>query len=157
MLMLTEPNQGPPCLRFDHLPATTTAVRMPYNHHRICFNRNFSSLLDEVTTHLDLATIKALAVALRGFEGAIVLVTHDRWFCRVVIEGAPLRGPADDESDEGEEDEEDEEAAAKPRGQVYRVNKGQVVELSGGMDEYVQKVEKELARKAKADAALMSR
>lgn len=116
----------------------------------------FPRLLDEVTTHLDLATIKALAVALRGFEGAIVLVTHDRWFCRVVIEGAPLRGPAEDGSDESEEDEEDDaEAVAKPRGQVYRVNKGQVVELSGGMDEYVQKVEKELARKAKTDAALM--
>ena len=115
-----------------------------------------SSLLDEVTTHLDLATIKALAVALRGFEGAIVLVTHDRWFCRVVIEGAPLREPTQDDSDGGEEDdEEDEEAAAKPRGQVYRVNKGQVVELSGGMNEYIQKVEKELARKAKTDAALM--
>ena len=115
-----------------------------------------SSLLDEVTTHLDLATIKALAVALRGFEGAIVLVTHDRWFCRVVIEGAPLHEPAEGDSDEGEEDEDDEDgAAANPRGQVYRVNKGQVVELSGGMDEYVQKVEKELARKAKTDVTLM--
>jgi len=95
-------------------------------------------------------------VALRSFEGAIVLVTHDRWFCRVVIEGAPLREPAEDDSDGDEEDEEEAEgAAAKPRGQVYRVNKGRVVELSGGMDEYVQKVEKELIRKATTDAALM--
>lgn len=123
---------------------------------RVCLIHILSSLLDEVTTHLDLATIKALAVALRGFEGAIVLVTHDRWFCRVVIEGAPLREPAEDDSDESEEgEEEDADAVAKPHGQVYRVNKGQVVELSGGMDEYVQKVEKELARKAKTDAALM--
>jgi ATP-binding cassette, subfamily F, member 3 len=114
------------------------------------------SLLDEVTTHLDLATIKALAVALRGFEGTVVLVTHDRWFCRVVIEGAPLREPAEDDSDgSAADEEEDEEAAAKPRGQVYRVNKGQVVELPGGMDEYVQKVAKELAKKAKTDAVLM--
>ena len=85
-----------------------------------------------------------------------MLVTHDRWFCRVVIEGAPLRERAEDDSDESEEDEgDDAEAEAKPRGQVYRVNKGQVVELPGGMDEYVQKVEKELARKAKTDSALM--
>jgi len=95
-------------------------------------------------------------VALRGFEGAIVLVTHDRWFCRVVIEGAPLREPAEDDSDEGEEDSgDDDEAGTKPRGQVYRVNKGRVVELSGGMDEYVQRVEKELVRKATTNAALM--
>ena len=120
------------------------------------FHSRFPSLLDEVTTHLDLATIKALALALRAFEGAIVLVTHDRWFCRVVIEGGPLRERAEDDSDESEEGEgDDAEAVAKPRGQVYRVNKGQVVELPGGMDEYVQKVEKELARKAKTDPALM--
>ena len=121
-------------------------------NHRICLIHTLSSLLDEVTTHLDLATIKALAVALRSFEGAIVLITHDRWFCKVVIEGVPLREPAEDDSDE---DEEDEGAGAMPRGQVYRVNKGQVVEMSGGMDEYVQRVEKELVRKAKTDAALM--
>ena len=95
-------------------------------------------------------------MALRSFEGAIVLVTHDRWFCRVVIEGAPLREPAEDDSDDDEEDDgEDDGAGAKPRGQVYRVNKGQVVELSGGVDEYVQRVEKELVRKATTDAALM--
>jgi ATPase subunit of ABC transporter with duplicated ATPase domains len=94
-------------------------------------------------------------VALRGFEGAIVLVTHDRWFCRVVIEGAPLRELAEDGSDESDDEDDDAEAAAKPRGQVYRVNKGQVVELPGGMDEYVQKVEKELTRKAKTNAVLM--
>ena len=91
-------------------------------------------------------------MALRSFEGAIVLITHDRWFCRVVIEGVPLREPAEDDSDEGEEDD---GAGPMPRGQVYRVNKGQVVEMSGGMDEYVQRVEKELVRKVATDAALM--
>ena len=70
----------------------------------------------------------------------------------MVIEGVPLREPAEDDSDEGEEDD---GAEAMPRGQVYRVNKGQVVEMSGGMDEYVQRVEKELIRKAATDAALM--
>jgi ATP-binding cassette subfamily F protein 3 len=37
-----------------------------------------SSVLDEVTTHLDANTIKALAKALISYEGAIVLITHDR-------------------------------------------------------------------------------
>jgi DNA repair exonuclease SbcCD ATPase subunit len=36
------------------------------------------SILDEVTTHLDLATIRALARALQTWRGAIVLITHDR-------------------------------------------------------------------------------
>jgi ATP-binding cassette subfamily F protein 3 len=35
-------------------------------------------LLDEVTTHIDAPTIEALAGALRKFEGAVVLITHDR-------------------------------------------------------------------------------
>jgi ATP-binding cassette, subfamily F, member 3 len=35
-------------------------------------------LLDEVTTHVDAPTVEALARALRKFEGAIVLITHDR-------------------------------------------------------------------------------
>lgn len=63
-----------------------------------------------------------------------------------------MREPAEEDSDESEEED---GARAMPRGQVYRVNKGQVVEMSGGMDEYVQRVEKELVRKAATDAALM--
>jgi ATP-binding cassette, subfamily F, member 3 len=35
-------------------------------------------LLDEVTTHVDAPTVEALARALKKFEGAIVLITHDR-------------------------------------------------------------------------------
>jgi ATP-binding cassette subfamily F protein 3 len=35
-------------------------------------------LLDEVTTHVDAPTVEALTQALRKFEGAIVLITHDR-------------------------------------------------------------------------------
>jgi ATPase subunit of ABC transporter with duplicated ATPase domains len=31
-----------------------------------------------VTTHIDAPTIEALAGALRKFEGAVVLITHDR-------------------------------------------------------------------------------
>lgn len=40
-------------------------------------------ILDEVTTHLDADTIEALIYALRGYEGAILVVTHDRFFMRV--------------------------------------------------------------------------
>lgn len=41
-------------------------------------------ILDEVTTHLDTDTIMGLVLALRKCEGAVVVVTHDRFFMRYV-------------------------------------------------------------------------
>jgi ATP-binding cassette, subfamily F, member 3 len=40
-------------------------------------------LLDEPTNHLDLEMRQALATALQGFEGAMVIVSHDRHLLRV--------------------------------------------------------------------------
>jgi ATP-binding cassette subfamily F protein uup len=37
-------------------------------------------VLDEPTNDLDLATLSVLEEALESFEGAVLLVTHDRWF-----------------------------------------------------------------------------
>lgn len=56
-------------------------------------------VLDEVTTHLDSDTVIGLVEALRQFQGALLSVTHDRFFMRSVIEG---RG----KNEEGEEEEE---------------------------------------------------
>jgi len=39
-------------------------------------------LLDEPTDNLDLASAEALQDGLRGFDGTVVAVTHDRWFTR---------------------------------------------------------------------------
>lgn len=41
-------------------------------------------ILDEVTTHLDSDTILSLVVALREYDGAILVITHDRFFMRYV-------------------------------------------------------------------------
>src|ERR1700761_2867429 len=42
-------------------------------------------LLDEPTNHLDLPSIQWLEEYLKAFEGAIVIVSHDRWFLDKVI------------------------------------------------------------------------
>jgi ATP-binding cassette subfamily F protein 3 len=43
-------------------------------------------LLDEPTNHLDLATREALSMALNSFEGALLLVSHDRALLREVCD-----------------------------------------------------------------------
>lgn len=42
-------------------------------------------LLDEPTNHLDLPSIQWLEDYLKAFEGAIIIVSHDRWFLDKVI------------------------------------------------------------------------
>ena len=43
-------------------------------------------LLDEPTNHLDLEMRQALATALQDFEGAMVIVSHDRHLLRVACD-----------------------------------------------------------------------
>jgi ATP-binding cassette, subfamily F, member 3 len=43
-------------------------------------------LLDEPTNHLDLSTREALSMALNGFEGTVLLVSHDRALLREVCD-----------------------------------------------------------------------
>jgi ATPase subunit of ABC transporter with duplicated ATPase domains len=99
-------------------------------------------ILDEVTTHLDADTILALVYAVREYEGAVLLITHDRFFMRCVVEGESVSSVAnrvgvdeDDGDDDGDGDG-DEEGGRGRKGVVYRMFKGQLRLLEEGTRQY---------------------
>jgi ATPase subunit of ABC transporter with duplicated ATPase domains len=49
-------------------------------------------LLDEPTDNLDLASAEALEEGLKGFDGTVIAVTHDRWFTRSFDRFVVFRG-----------------------------------------------------------------
>lgn len=106
---------------------------------KLLWNPPHLLILDEVTTHLDTDTIEALVFALRKYEGAILVVTHDRFFMRCVVEGESPKSIArssrpDNDDDDDESSEEDDEAGSP--GVVYRMFKGRLKKLDGGMMQY---------------------
>ncbi|KAG5724019.1 hypothetical protein E4T56_gene11240 [Termitomyces sp. T112] len=91
-------------------------------------------VLDEVTTHLDADTVLALVETLKEYQGALLVITHDRFFMRCVVEGeSPYE--ATEESDEEDEEEARGQWQANP-GIVYRLIKGRLKALDGGMRKY---------------------
>ncbi|KAL7922286.1 P-loop containing nucleoside triphosphate hydrolase protein [Trichoderma austrokoningii] len=99
-------------------------------------------ILDEVTTHLDYETVTALREALNEWEGAVVLVSHDRWFMRGAIEGQ-IDDQGDDDGDEdGGEDEEE----TMRRRIVYRIKGGGLVELKNGVEDFERVMEKRVKK-----------
>ncbi|KAI1273357.1 ABC transporter [Xylaria sp. FL0933] len=94
-------------------------------------------ILDEATTHLDYETVTAMREALRDWEGAVVVVSHDRWFMRGVVEGH-VDGEGSDLSDEEEE--------IPRRRLVYRLRAGEMSELTSGVQQFEASLEKRVAK-----------
>lgn len=58
----------------------------------ICMGKPNMLLLDEPTNHLDIEAIDALAEAIKGYKGGLVLVSHDFRLIDQVRESAIYRG-----------------------------------------------------------------
>ncbi|KAF3940164.1 hypothetical protein ABW19_dt0202275 [Dactylella cylindrospora] len=103
-------------------------------------------ILDEVTTHLDSDTIVSLIDTLKEFQGAVLVVTHDRFFMRCVVEGESAHEDKDDSDDDGEDFGEGGSANKggykAPKGTVYRVSKGTMKIMERGMSQYEEIAEK---------------
>ena len=73
-------------------------------------------LMDEPTTHLDMASIDALIAALKQYEGTLVFISHDVHFIRAISQ------------------------------HTIHVNAGKLRNFPGGYDYYLQKIQAETAR-----------
>lgn len=96
-------------------------------------------VLDEVTTHLDFWTVRAMGEVMRGWNGGVVVVSHDRWFVRKVVEG--WREGNEDEGDEDENEEEEQR-----RRLVYLVKGGVVKVLQDGVGEFERSLGKRVEK-----------
>ena len=62
-------------------------------------------LLDEPTNHLDIDSREALIQAVNTFEGAIILISHDRFLLEACADGLWLVGDGTGAPDDGDVDE----------------------------------------------------
>ncbi|KAF7592284.1 hypothetical protein BBP40_000415 [Aspergillus hancockii] len=111
---------------------------------RVIWNSPHLLILDEITTHLDFHTVTALASALSSFNGAILLVSHDRFLVRSVIEGKRDEEHKLDDDFEGVDKETDETQGR--RRVVYVMKAGILKEQSNGVEQFEQSLVKRVQK-----------
>lgn len=87
----------------------------------------------------------ALATALSSFNGAILLVSHDRFLVRSVIEGKRDIEHKLDEEFEGLEEEEAEESTTRRRS-VYVLKAGKMSEQQNGVEQFEKSLVKRVQK-----------
>lgn len=96
-------------------------------------------ILDEITTHLDFHTVTALADALSGWNGAILVVSHDRYLIRRVVEG-------EIEERDGEDSESEDEDEKLRRRTVFLLKGGAMKVLEKGVRGFEESLEKRVEK-----------
>ncbi|RYO91064.1 hypothetical protein DL762_002360 [Monosporascus cannonballus] len=109
---------------------------------RVLWRRPHLLVLDEVTTHLDYETVAAMRGALRDWPGAVVLVAHDRWFVRGVVEGLVDDGDGEGSGDVSSPDRDE----APRRRDVYRLRGGRLTRLERGVQEFEDSLQKRIGK-----------
>lgn len=114
---------------------------------KIVWNPPHLLVLDEVTTHLDFHTVTALASALSTFNGAILIVSHDRFLVRSVVEGKRDGEVklSDNFETEDNNDQEDNDQAPRRR-VVYVLKTGKLVEQDEGVTQFENSLEKRVQK-----------
>ena len=97
---------------------------------KVLLQRPHLLVLDEPTTHLDLPTVSALTHAMTEFAGAIVLVSHDRFLIRCVVEGEPVDQDSSDDEGGGSAGAAGSEAGRRI---VYELKAGKLTEKESGV------------------------
>lgn len=103
---------------------------------RIIWKSPHLLVLDEISTHLDFYTVSALIEALEDFEGAVVVVSHDRFLIRCGVQG-------ESQTDTDREDSELQDAGERRR-IVYALKGGKLQGLAGGIQEFEASLEKRI-------------
>ncbi|QKX62157.1 uncharacterized protein TRUGW13939_09314 [Talaromyces rugulosus] len=114
---------------------------------KILWNPPHLLVLDEVTTHLDFHTVTALASALSTFNGAILIVSHDRFLVRSVVEGKRDAEAKLNDDFEAEDDDDQEDNDQGPRRRVvYVLKTGKLVEQGDGVAQFENSLEKRVQK-----------